>query len=246
VAEVQRLARGPAARVEVERLAALVRAQQLAEVAVAEEEAAPQEAVRAPARQALDARDQVLRNAAAAEGDDQLVVVDAALGADLPRRDRLALAAGLGGGLVVRGGGRAAGRLDAAAAGFWPPAGAAAAPAAPPAAASALPPSAAFFFSGSFGLMASTSSKDGPAKPEAAGAGAKADSGASAAPVAAATHGDGAEAEAASPAAPAPPGETVKVSSSFCLANLAPVIVSTPTPAVVASRRRGASSHRPA
>lgn len=67
VPEVQRLGRRAAPRVQVERLAPLVCVEQRREVAMREEEAAPQEAVRAAARQALHASDRLVRDALAPE-----------------------------------------------------------------------------------------------------------------------------------------------------------------------------------
>eukprot|EP00982_Pelagococcus_subviridis_P014845 31362-Pelagococcus_subviridis.AAC.7 len=108
VPEMQRLGRRPSPRVQVELLAALVRGDDLIELAVREEHPAAQERVRARVRDALDALHERGVDGLAAELIDELGVIDLPVRAagDVPRGDDLLAT-------VFRGGGRGGVRVVA-------------------------------------------------------------------------------------------------------------------------------------
>lgn len=93
MAQMQRLRGRPSARVEIKLLPPLVGIEDVAEVAVGEEDAAAEEDVRRAAGEAGNAVDEGLVQALAAELVDQLIVINFAslFGRHLPRRHDLVL-----------------------------------------------------------------------------------------------------------------------------------------------------------
>mmetsp|Transcript_10997 Transcript_10997/g.41053 ORF Transcript_10997/g.41053 Transcript_10997/m.41053 type:complete len:432 (+) Transcript_10997:2819-4114(+) len=89
VPEVQRLAGGTPAGVQVELLPTFVQVKQLSKVAMAVEEASAEEAMRSAVREALDSRNDVLLDVVGAEALHQRVVVELIVRFCFPRRDIL-------------------------------------------------------------------------------------------------------------------------------------------------------------